>query len=129
MAQELTDFLCEKAEAQFEWGVDDCSLMIADWWRVRHGVDPASHLRGTYSTEAEKIKVVTDAGGLVSLVSSIADRVGAARTAAPMDGDFAVVRVRGRAYCAIRAGGFWAIRGGDGVAFVSEARVVRAWAI
>lgn len=113
-----------------QWGVDDCSLFIADWWRENHGSDPAAHLRSTYSTEAEKEAIVSDAGGLLRLVGGIAKAVGAKPARRARVGDFGVIAVGGNAIAAIFAGGgFWAARSNDGVAFTRDARPLRVWTI
>lgn len=127
---DLRQFLMRYIDKPMMWGVDDCSLLIADWWSANHRHDPALHLRGTYSDEAGKTAVLENAGGLVELVSKIAEDAGAERCAANRDGDFAVVAlVGGGLACGIRSGRFWAIRSESGIAFTSAARVVRGWAI
>lgn len=37
------------ASQPFVWGWSDCALGLADWIEAVRGVDPAAHLRGTYS--------------------------------------------------------------------------------
>lgn len=125
MAQELTDFLARYTDRQFQWGADDCSLFLADWWAYRHGVDPAAHLRGAYATEAEKAEIVRQAGSLVLLVEDLAERVGAkVRTGPAQPGDFAVIAP---GVGAIFTGGYWVARGEAGLSFVSKAKVWRKW--
>jgi hypothetical protein len=51
-------FLSERADAPFEWGVNDCALFAADGIRAFTGVDIAEDFRGTYSSEAEALAVV-----------------------------------------------------------------------
>lgn len=127
---ELRDFLMRYIDRPMMWGVDDCSLLIADWWSANHRHDPALHLRGTYSDEAGKNAVIEKAGGLVELVSKIAADAGAERGAANKDGDFGVIAIRGGGLaCAIRSGRFWAVRSETGVAFTSDAKLVRGWSI
>lgn len=127
---DLREFLNRYAEREFEWGQDDCSLIIADWWRENHGQDPAAHLRGTYADERSCHQVVRRAFGLARLVSGICAAAGARVTRNLKDGDFAVLNVGGSRICGIRCGRYWAIRN-KGVGFIPEAhaRVVKAWAI
>lgn len=40
----------EALRTPFQWGIFDCGLMAADAVRVLTGTDPASDLRGAYST-------------------------------------------------------------------------------
>ena len=129
MAARVTEFLTRYAGRPMAWGKDDCSMLLADWWTENHGTDPAAALRETYATEAEKAMVVKRAGGLPRLVASIAASVGARRTQAPRDGDFGVIQYEGSIVAGIRVGLFWAVRSSGGIAFVRDAKVVRAWEI
>lgn len=126
----ITEFLLHYIGKPMQWGVDDCSLIVADWWRENHGSDPAAHLRGTYSTEAEKVAIVDAAGGLLPLVRGLAGRVSALPMGEPRDGDFAVLGLgKELQVCGIRSGGFWAVRSETGIAFTSAARVLRGWSV
>lgn len=127
---DLRDFLLGYLDKPMVWGQDDCSLLIADWWRSNHGVDPAAHLRGTYSTEEGKAAIVEAAGGIIDLVTGIASGVGARQSAANEDGSFGVVAVGERTVVGgIRAGRFWAVRSATGIGFTSRAKLLRGWAI
>lgn len=125
----IQDFLMRYSDRPMVWGVDDCSLIIADWWRENHAVDPAFHLRGSYSTEAEKIKIVNKAEGLLNLVSRLADQVGANRVSVPADGCFGVIMVNGIMFAALWSGGFWAVRSETGITYTHLARTVRMWSV
>lgn len=126
MAAQLIGFLDRYKGRPFAWGRDDCSLFIADWWREVHGVDPAAHLRGTYTTEREKDRIVVRAGGLLPLISSIAETAGAVVTETPKTGDFGIIEP---GVCAIHAQGFWIARSETGLAFSKDVAVWRAWSI
>lgn len=126
MAAQLVEFFSRYRGRPFLWGKDDCSLFIADWWREKHGDDPAAHLRGTYSTEVEKARIVRDAGGLLALVSGIAEAVGASQIEKPVTGCFAVIEP---GVCAIYAQGFWVVRSETGLAFNKEAQALRMWSV
>lgn len=127
----LQPFLADLARRPFAWGACDCSLIIADWWRLNHGVDPAAHLRGTYGSEAECDALLAREGGRLALVGKLAARVGAVPTEDPRPGDFGVV-----------AGGpiedlpaimapdrKWAAKSLAGLIVFAAPRVVRAWSI
>lgn len=121
----LAAFLRRVAGEPFAFGRMDCALVIADWWRECHGVDPAAHLRGTYSNTSDVLR-----GGLLELVRDIARDAGAVRTREPKPGDFAVVRYRDTHFGAIRAAsGKWAIKATDGLLLTRDCRVVAAWEI
>lgn len=124
----LREFLAQYAERQFEWGQDDCSLLLADWWRANHGVDPAEHLRGTYNDEKSCHRVVFFAGGLPRLIAGICRRMGAEPTRDPQDGDIAVIKVGTKRVCAIKSGEFWAIRN-EQIGFLKQVQVIRAWRV
>lgn len=127
---DLRTFLMRYLDRPMTWGQDDCSLLIADWWRANHGTDPAAHLRGTYSTEDEKAAIVDAAGGLVNLVSDIAARAGAQMSAANEDGSFGVVAIGDRVVVSgIRSGRFWAVRSQTGITFTSRAKLLRGWSV
>lgn len=125
---DLQEFLARYAERPFEWGTDDCSLFAADWWRVNHGSDPADHLRGKYHDEKSCHRLVFYSGGLVRLVSIIANRAGATVTRTPREGDVAVIKVGHKRICGIRVGEYWAIRN-EQVGFIKQAQVIKVWSI
>jgi hypothetical protein len=130
----LSEFLRYTASRPFQWGQDDCSLLLANWWQHIHGNDPAAWLRGTYSAPDEKDAVLVAQRGLQRLVSRIAAEAGAIRTAAPNTGDFGLIAIAGRPYGAICTGrvagrACWAVRSETGVTFLTNPRILRAWSI
>jgi hypothetical protein len=134
MQLKLIEFLHESAGRPFAYGRNDCSLFLADWWRCVHGVDPAAELRRRYSDEAGKDALVAQERGLQRLVSRLARSVGARRVRQPGTGDFGLIVHGGKPYGAIctgrvGAGLCWAIRSDTGVAFLTNPRVLQAWAI
>lgn len=126
MAARIIEFMQRYTDRPFAWGVDDCSLFIADWWRENHGVDPACELRGTYSTEIEKTRIVENSGGLLKLVAGIAEGVGAKRATSVSTGCFALIEP---GVCAIYVQGYWVVRSEIGLTFNREARVIRMWSV
>ncbi|GAB4071776.1 hypothetical protein KHC28_00445 [Ancylobacter sonchi] len=135
MRASLPAFLRRMAAEPFVWGRFDCSLALADWWLVNHGVDPAPDLRGAYLTAEGSDRIVAGQGGLLRIVSRLARRVGASRTQAPQPGDFGVIRVvdghgESRHYGAIQTpSGKWAVKNEVGVIVVSNPHIVAAWKI
>ena len=134
MQHKLVSFLHRSAERPFAYGQEDCSLILASWWKCVHGVDPAKALRGTYSTDAEKDSLLEREGGLLAVVDRLAAGVGAAATQTPALGDFGVIEHGGKPFGAICAGTAglalcWAIRTEKGVGFLTNPKVLKAWAI
>lgn len=126
---DLSAFLARYAARPFAWGTDDCSLILADWWQANHGgEDPAAHLRGSYGDETSCHALLRREGGLVKVVDGICRAAGAKRTRIVTHGDFGVIRAGGKSVAAIRSGAFWAVRN-EQVAFIGQARLLRAWAI
>lgn len=126
----LAAFLIELARTPFAWGACDCSLMIADWWRANHGVDPAAHLRGTYSTEAECNALLEREGGKLRLVARLARSVGAKPTKDIRPGVFGVAR-HGQDHIPgiVAPDGKWAGKSPSGLVVFIPHRIVAAWNI
>lgn len=134
MQRRLIAFLHDSAERPFAYGRNDCCLFLADWWRLLHGADPAAELRGRYADETGKDDLLAQERGLQRLVARVARRAGAVRTASPTTGDFGLIAREGNPYGAICTGKAgdalcWAIRSETGVAFLTNPRVLQAWAI
>jgi hypothetical protein len=115
----LADFLADSARTPFAFGRRDCGLWMADWIRLRRGVDPAAHLRGRYRTELGCARLLKRGGGLLEVVRTCFEGAGLVETASPKPGDVGVVRVmtaKGEGVAgAICTGRRWAILGGGGV--------------
>lgn len=134
MKNKLIDYLRESAGRPFALGRNDCCLFIADWWRAVHGVDPVAEWRGTYRTEEDKRALLDREGGMVALISRIADRAGTVETENPITGDFGLIKhgdTTVGAICTGTAGEVlcWAVRSETGVAFTSNPKVLKAWAL
>ncbi|GLK86694.1 DUF6950 family protein [Ancylobacter defluvii] len=126
----LRSFLIDHARRPVLWGAEDCCLLIADWWLLNHGVDPAAAYRGTYATEAEKDAVVAACGGVARIVRRLALDVGAERTGDPQPGDFGVVRIDRKHIGAIRApDGKWAAKSVTGLVMFRPPLIVASWKI
>lgn len=63
------DFLIERANNPFQWGVNDCALFAADAILAYTGVDIADEFRGKYNTEFGALKTIRQ----ITLGSSVAD--------------------------------------------------------
>jgi hypothetical protein len=91
----LTRFLNHAAATPFQWGQHDCLLWLADWLAERRGLDPASELRGKYSTILQAARIVREAGGMERLVDISTRAMGISRATPGARGDIAVIRVGG----------------------------------
>jgi len=61
----------------FAWGEFDCALAACEAVKALTGVDPAEAFRGTYSTEAEAVKLLGP-GGLGEFAATVAREFGMA---------------------------------------------------
>lgn len=64
----------------FAWGEFDCALASSDAVLAQTGEDPGMRFRGTYSTEAEALKIL-GSDGLGGFAASIARQCGMAEVA------------------------------------------------
>lgn len=128
----LAGFLADSARTPFAYGRRDCGLWMADWVRLRRGVDPAAHLRGRYHTELGCARMLKRGGGLFEVARGCFEGVGLRRTPAPKAGDVGVVEVltaKGPATAgAIRTGVGWAALNPHGV-MVGETTAIAAWEV
>ncbi|SHF05748.1 hypothetical protein SAMN02745157_1535 [Kaistia soli DSM 19436] len=127
----LVTFLADLARRPFRWGECDCSLIIADWWRVNHGVDPAAHLRGTYADEPACEALLAREGGRRALVTRLATSVGALPTDTPSPGDFGVVSggVVTEMPAIMTPDGKWAVKSRRGLIVFAPAEINASWRI
>lgn len=113
----------------FAWGRADCCSFAAGWVEVATGMDPSSCVRGCYSSVAEANAIIAERGSLTQLVSEEMDRLGFARTLAPVTGDVGlVVAPNIGPTAAIRSGDRWLFRRARGLIGVPATAVV-AWRI
>lgn len=116
--ERLRIFLHEAASHPFEFGQWDCVITLANWLNVLVGQDPATDVRGTYSTIGGWKKVVANEGGMIRFIDGRAKKVGLEERKEPRTGDIGLMRI-------VREQGYWVgtIRGrrrwwykvGDGI--------------
>lgn len=122
----LDAFLDERRACAFEWGVQDCCTLAADWVRLVRGSDPMAGLRGLAS-EFQAMRAVADLGGLRSAVSS---RMGEAIPGAMAQaGDLALVDDAGRESIGICTGGAVAVAAPQGLALAPLTSVRATWRV
>lgn len=123
---------------RFRWGGvggDDCMTFAASWMMHVVGVDPASGLRGTYSTRAEAHAIMAAHGGPLCFMWGKLLAAGCQRVDTPVDGDIGLVRMlvgdspselTVTEVGAIRFGPSWASISPKGVV-AQRAEMVAAW--
>lgn len=127
---DIKSFLASLAREPFAFGKTDCALVLARWWALNHGSDPALHLMGTYDDTEKCAAVLAKHRGLLRLVHGICRRIGARRTMEPKPGDIAVVRWGRRHFGAIRTpSGKWAIKATDGLVITAECKPLMIWSV
>lgn len=125
----LMKFLDRSTAKEFIWGENDCSLDLADWLGM-NGFDVAKDWRGTYSSELECQALLDARGGLLSVITAEASRLGLQATARPQQGDIAVITINGRSMCAIMMpSGRWRMRTLDGFVVSKAGEVIAAWSV
>lgn len=68
----LGDFLLERADQPFIWGVRDCSLFAADAIYKMIGVDIASEFRGQYHDEKSAFRLIKKVTGGTTVADAAA---------------------------------------------------------
>jgi hypothetical protein len=132
LERDLSRFLFGAASRPFELGTHDCGLLLADWVKVRRGVDPAEPVRGLYH-DAATLDALLPFGGLPRLFDRLFLAAGLVRTIAPVVGDVAMITfVEQPPIGAIRTGrGFAMLAQGQGVCSIPVkcVRTVAAWKV
>ncbi len=121
----LAGYVRRTAFEPFEWGKNDCALWCAGACEEISGIDPASDLRGTYSTRRECLEIVKRAGGLVPLIAPRMERTGFSA----IDGNgIAVVRIHGwENICAILVDGRAIAKTARGLLICDNFSIIRGW--
>lgn len=129
----LAAFLDHASRTPFAWGTFDCSLWLADWLVARGYPDPATHLRGRYSTALGCKRLLKRHGGVVNVVASCVDPLGLVRTETPAAGAIGVVRAitrRGEDLVgAICTGPRWAMLAAGGGLISAPGQPLVAWEV
>jgi hypothetical protein len=74
----LAQFIEQRREQPFAWGVNDCCIFAADWVQLCTGEDYAKAWRGRYVSGLGAVRVLDEAGGVEALVDALGlDRVAA----------------------------------------------------
>lgn len=110
MAPDLGAYVRRTADLPWVWGVQDCTMWVADWCLERWGMDPAARYRGCYSDEAGAAAIL--AGGMLAVISPEIPFVPKQSAA---EGDIGVIEIVGRQTAAISTGAHWMFRTPRGI--------------
>lgn len=128
--KELKAFFLEMTRVPFAYGVNDCALAPATWLERIKGVNPASHLIGTYHDLDTCIEVLQRERGLLRIMWFMGKRLGLPRTTEPKVGDVALVRIRKIHFGAIHfPGDRWGIKMSNGMTITRSCKPVVIWSI
>ncbi|MFG6083926.1 hypothetical protein ACEUZ9_000161 [Paracoccus litorisediminis] len=108
--QLLDDYVQRTALLPWEWGVQDCTIWVADWCLLRWGFDPACRFRGRYRSAAGAHHLTA-----CGLVVRVGPEIPLPRKPVAGDGDPGVIDITGRQVAAIRSGSHWLFRTPRGV--------------
>nr|WP_041762222.1 hypothetical protein [Brevundimonas subvibrioides] len=118
------------AATPFVDGESDCALTLADWVMVATGFpDPASHLRGRYSTALQRERLVRAKGGLHAVVAECALLAGLRPASQPARGDVGTLRMGRQVLAGICTGQRWAVKSSRGVDVFFPDSVIFAWRV
>lgn len=83
----LSDYIDRIADKPFQWGVNDCLIMVAGAVQLLTGVDHADGFRGKYQSLAEGKKLIG-----VTLLRFVSSRLEPIHPVHAMDGDVGAVK-------------------------------------
>lgn len=132
----LGSYLADAGRKRWIDGTHDCCTFAADWVILCGYPDPMARWRGAYSTAAEALAIIAEAGGLVALwveACRSADVPSLGEGEALREGDIGICTVTGEAGAVENGGIFtgerWVFRAPRGLigAPVDPRQVVRVW--
>lgn len=131
--EKLSVFLAKYSEQNFETGVNDCALFVANWVMVLTGEDLAAPFRGQYSSDLGSARLMKRLGyqNLEDLAYQTMDRI-AKRRASPLEakrGDVAWVRGGKENLCGIVGPSGVVVLGVKGLIELPLHRVDIAWEV
>ncbi len=116
------DFIAQTYSEPFSWGTNDCALWCASAVRHMSGFDPAADLRGAYQTRFGAMRLQSQNGGLVRLVSS------RMKGFSPIKSEgVALVRIGRDVVCALVVAGRAVLKSDRGVLCVEHYNVLCGW--
>jgi hypothetical protein len=123
----LAQFIEQRRDQPFAWGVNDCCIFAADWVEVCTGEDYAKTWRGRYVSGLGAVRFLDEAGGVEALV----DALGLQRVAPQLAGRGDIVaQEAGRGMTlGICLGVTTAFVTKNGLAFGSIANAEKSWKV
>lgn len=116
------------ATTEFEWGVADCSIVLADYVLDAVGIDGAAHIRARYH-DALSCRRLTK-GDLLAVVAQCARIAGLDPAYDLKRGDIGVIVAGKHQVGALHLGdNRWAVKSTDGLLTLSIPPVIAAWAV
>lgn len=106
----LDAYVQQTASLSWAWGAQDCTMWVADWCRIRWGIDPAADYRGRYDSRAGAEALIVQ-----GLVDTVEPEIALKGKNSPAEGDIGVIDVNGRQVAAIWTGMHWLFRTPRGI--------------
>ena len=126
----LDAFLEQMAATPFVDGKSDCALTVADWVMAATGCpDPASDLRGRYSTALGRERLLKRRFGLHAVMAGCAMKAGLLPTEEPQRGDVATIKCGRQTLAAICLGDRWAVKSSRGLDALKPDEIIFAWSV
>lgn len=136
----MIDFLIEREDAPFEWGKNDCFLMMADAVKEVHGIDPGDKIRGQYDSRDSAYSFLNKLTGedFLDKIGIILERLGFVAVKDFDFGDVACVAVEnidpkarklfgGVTFGIVCSDTMVACQSKDGVGFTDQFEFVKVW--
>lgn len=125
----VTEFIATVAAEPFVWGKTDCASIADRWVQHRRGFSPMERYGRRHADEAEARAWLAEPGGIAVAFNRVMRATGFKRTAAPVEGDLALVILDKRMCIAIHAGRLWFSRHEDGLIGAPLDTFWKAWSI
>lgn len=87
----LSEYAEELARSAWEWSARDCVMVVSQWLKRLHNVDPASPFRGSYHSPDEARALIRGLGVFDELVAGALDSLPLQRTSDPEIGDVGLI--------------------------------------
>jgi hypothetical protein len=129
--ERLAEFVEERRNVPFVWGVHDCAMFAADAVLLQTREDPLRAWRGAYHTEEAGHLITAPAGGFVAFMGAAFRAFGApvCPTVMAQRGDVGIASYGNTESLALVLGETVAVPGPDRLSFLPVRHLTAAWAI